>query len=50
MVAVDVDEDMCDKQEPSYHFALCGKAFAVIIEHFPQLLQKVQIWPHIGAL
>uniref|UniRef100_H3CQX4 ATPase 13A3 n=1 Tax=Tetraodon nigroviridis TaxID=99883 RepID=H3CQX4_TETNG len=40
-VAVDVSEDLCDKQEPNYHFALCGKAFAVILEHFPQLLQKL---------
>lgn len=41
MVAVDVDEDKCGKQEPSYHFAMSGKAFAVTVEHFPQLLQKV---------
>lgn len=24
-----------------YHFALNGRAFAVITEHFPQLIQKV---------
>uniref|UniRef100_H2RPP3 Polyamine-transporting ATPase 13A3 n=1 Tax=Takifugu rubripes TaxID=31033 RepID=H2RPP3_TAKRU len=28
-------------QEPSFHFAVSGKAFAVITEHFPQLLQKL---------
>lgn len=42
MVAVHVDEGLFDKQEPSFHFAVSGKAFAVIIEHFPQLLQKVE--------
>eukprot|EP00066_Takifugu_rubripes_P025642 XP_011614908.1 PREDICTED: probable cation-transporting ATPase 13A3 isoform X1 [Takifugu rubripes] len=41
MVAVHVDEGLFDKQEPSFHFAVSGKAFAVITEHFPQLLQKL---------
>lgn len=45
MVAVHVDEGLFDKQEPSFHFAVSGKAFAVITEHFPQLLQKVQTRP-----
>lgn len=44
-VAVHVDEDVFDKQEPSFHFAVNGKAFTVITEHFPQLLQKVQTQP-----
>ncbi|XP_041659728.1 probable cation-transporting ATPase 13A3 [Cheilinus undulatus] len=39
------EEDECDKQvthpERSYHFALSGKAFAVIMEHFPHLIQKL---------
>ena len=29
-------------QEQSYHFAVSGKAFAVITEHFPHLVQKVK--------
>lgn len=29
------------QQEQSYHFAVTGKAFAVITEHFPQLVQKL---------
>lgn len=41
-VAVRVSEDVFDRQEPSFHFAVNGKAFTVITEHFPQLLQKVQ--------
>uniref|UniRef100_A0A8C4DQH4 Polyamine-transporting ATPase 13A3 n=1 Tax=Dicentrarchus labrax TaxID=13489 RepID=A0A8C4DQH4_DICLA len=28
-------------QEQSYHFAVSGRAFAVITEHFPQLVQKL---------
>uniref|UniRef100_A0A7N6ADY4 Polyamine-transporting ATPase 13A2 n=1 Tax=Anabas testudineus TaxID=64144 RepID=A0A7N6ADY4_ANATE len=28
-------------QEQSYHFAVSGRAFAVIMEHFPQLVQKL---------
>uniref|UniRef100_A0A3Q2VC59 Polyamine-transporting ATPase 13A3 n=1 Tax=Haplochromis burtoni TaxID=8153 RepID=A0A3Q2VC59_HAPBU len=28
-------------QEQSYHFAVSGKAFAVIIEYFPQLVKKL---------
>ncbi|CAF97576.1 unnamed protein product, partial [Tetraodon nigroviridis] len=47
---LNVSEDLCDKQEPNYHFALCGKAFAVILEHFPQLLQKVEMRPHIARV
>lgn len=45
VVAVDVEEDVCDHQEPNYHFAVSGKAFAVINEHFPLLLKKVQTQP-----
>ncbi|TMS10115.1 putative cation-transporting ATPase 13A3 [Larimichthys crocea] len=29
------------QQEQSYHFAVNGKTFAVITEHFPQLIQKL---------
>uniref|UniRef100_I3JWX4 Polyamine-transporting ATPase 13A3 n=1 Tax=Oreochromis niloticus TaxID=8128 RepID=I3JWX4_ORENI len=29
------------QQEQSYHFAVSGKAFAVILEYFPQLVQKL---------
>ncbi|KAG8014015.1 putative cation-transporting ATPase 13A3 [Nibea albiflora] len=29
------------QQEQSYHFAVSGRAFAVITEHFPQLIQKL---------
>lgn len=29
------------QQDGSYHFAVSGRAFAVIVEHFPQLVQKV---------
>ncbi|XP_040910771.1 probable cation-transporting ATPase 13A3 isoform X2 [Toxotes jaculatrix] len=44
-VEINLEEEMCDKQqtlqEQSYHFAVSGKAFAVIMEHFPQLVQKL---------
>lgn len=30
-------------QEQTYHFAVSGRAFAVITEHFPQLVPKVQV-------
>lgn len=47
MVAVNLgEEELYDEQdaqqEQSYHFAMCGRSFAVINEHFPQLVQKVQ--------
>lgn len=45
MVAVHVDEGLFDTREPGFHFAVSGKAFAVITEHFPQLLQKVRTGP-----
>lgn len=45
MVAIHVDEGLFDTREPSFHFAVSGKAFAVITEHFPQLLQKVRTPP-----
>ncbi|XP_019114526.2 probable cation-transporting ATPase 13A3 isoform X2 [Larimichthys crocea] len=39
------EEEAYDKQvtqqEQSYHFAVNGKTFAVITEHFPQLIQKL---------
>ncbi len=30
------------KTQEQYHFAMSGKSFAVITEHFQDLLQKVQ--------
>lgn len=37
--------DVCDvddtKTQELYHFAMNGKSFAVIEEHFPDMLQKV---------
>lgn len=44
-VAINLEEDVCyqrDTREQNYHFALSGRAFAVIMEHFPHLVQKVQ--------
>uniref|UniRef100_A0A671XJV7 Polyamine-transporting ATPase 13A3 n=1 Tax=Sparus aurata TaxID=8175 RepID=A0A671XJV7_SPAAU len=39
------EEKVCDRQvalqEQSYHFAVSGRSFAVITEHFPQLIQKL---------
>uniref|UniRef100_A0A3P9JAQ1 Polyamine-transporting ATPase 13A3 n=1 Tax=Oryzias latipes TaxID=8090 RepID=A0A3P9JAQ1_ORYLA len=38
-------EDMCEADEPKskeqYHFAMNGKSFATILEHFPDMLQKL---------
>lgn len=40
-------EDMCDvddhKSQSLYHFAMNGKSFGVIEEHFPDMLQKVRV-------
>uniref|UniRef100_A0A8C7YDD8 Polyamine-transporting ATPase 13A3 n=1 Tax=Oryzias sinensis TaxID=183150 RepID=A0A8C7YDD8_9TELE len=37
--------DVCDADEPKskeqYHFAMNGKSFATILEHFPDMLQKL---------
>lgn len=45
MVAINVEDEVEDKRpeelEQTYHFAMTGRAFAVITEHFPQLVQKV---------
>uniref|UniRef100_A0AAQ5WYM8 Polyamine-transporting ATPase 13A3 n=1 Tax=Amphiprion ocellaris TaxID=80972 RepID=A0AAQ5WYM8_AMPOC len=42
---INLEEIMYDGQvsqpEQSYHFAVSGRAFAVITEHFPQLVQKL---------
>lgn len=39
-------DDVCHIDEPKkqelYHFAMNGKSFAVISEHFPDMLQKVR--------
>ncbi|XP_018532713.1 polyamine-transporting ATPase 13A3 isoform X2 [Lates calcarifer] len=44
-VEINLEEGMYDKkqtlQEQSYHFAVSGRAFAVITEHFPHLVQKL---------
>ncbi|XP_076600171.1 polyamine-transporting ATPase 13A3-like [Chaetodon auriga] len=44
-VEINLEEETYDKpvtqQEQSYHFAVNGRAFAVITEHFPQLVQKL---------
>ncbi|KAF6734313.1 putative cation-transporting ATPase 13A3 [Oryzias melastigma] len=36
-------EDVCDEPKPreQYHFAMNGKSFATIAEHFPDMLQKL---------
>uniref|UniRef100_A0A8D3C513 Polyamine-transporting ATPase 13A3 n=1 Tax=Scophthalmus maximus TaxID=52904 RepID=A0A8D3C513_SCOMX len=42
---INLEEGVSDKrqtlQEQSYHFAMSGKAFAVITDHFPHLIQKL---------
>lgn len=46
IVEIELDEGTWDgevSQEQSYHFAVSGKAFAVIIEYFPQLVKKVPV-------
>lgn len=39
-------EDVCHIDDPKsqelYHFAMNGKSFAIIDEHFPDMLQKVR--------
>ncbi|GLD45651.1 probable cation-transporting ATPase 13A3 isoform X1 [Lates japonicus] len=44
-VEINLEEGMYDKQqtlqEQSYHFAVSGRAFAVITEYFPHLVQKL---------
>lgn len=37
-----VYDEQLTQQDQSYHFALSGRAFAVITEYFPQLVQKVR--------
>ncbi|XP_029931179.1 probable cation-transporting ATPase 13A3 isoform X2 [Myripristis murdjan] len=44
VVEIQLEDGVCgeqDQQDQSYHFAVSGKAFAVITEHFPQLIQKL---------
>lgn len=45
MVVINMEDEVEDKRpderEQTYHFAMSGRAFAVITEHFPQLVQKV---------
>ncbi|XP_076000643.1 polyamine-transporting ATPase 13A3-like [Genypterus blacodes] len=44
-VDINLEEEEHDRYLPhhnqSYHFAVSGKAFAVIVKHFPQLVQKL---------
>ncbi|XP_049454947.1 polyamine-transporting ATPase 13A3-like isoform X2 [Epinephelus fuscoguttatus] len=44
-VEINLEDGLYDKhmtqQEQTYHFAVSGRAFAVITEHFPQLVQKL---------
>ncbi|KAM8727786.1 polyamine-transporting ATPase 13A3-like isoform 2-T3 [Acanthopagrus schlegelii] len=44
-IHLEEEEEVCDRQvalqEQSYHFAVSGRSFAVITEHFPQLIQKL---------
>ncbi|KAL6104281.1 atp13a3 [Pungitius sinensis] len=44
-VEINLEDAISDKRvaqpEQNYHFAVTGKAFAVITEHFPQLVQKL---------
>ncbi|XP_029381134.1 probable cation-transporting ATPase 13A3 isoform X2 [Echeneis naucrates] len=46
-VEINVEEGMCNEQQPpqeqSYHFAMSGRAFAVITEYFPQLIPKLAL-------
>uniref|UniRef100_A0A3B4U992 Polyamine-transporting ATPase 13A3 n=1 Tax=Seriola dumerili TaxID=41447 RepID=A0A3B4U992_SERDU len=52
-VEINLEEGMCDKrealQEQSYHFAVSGRAFAVIAEHFPQLVPKLVLRASVFA-
>ncbi|KAM8850921.1 polyamine-transporting ATPase 13A3-like isoform 5-T5 [Spinachia spinachia] len=44
-VEINLEDAVLDKrvtqQEQNYHFAVTGRAFAVLTEHFPQLVQKL---------
>ncbi|KAM3866042.1 polyamine-transporting ATPase 13A3-like [Diretmus argenteus] len=41
-VEIKLEEEVHDEQQDqSYHFAMSGRTFAVITEHFPQLVQKL---------
>uniref|UniRef100_A0A3Q3XDB8 Polyamine-transporting ATPase 13A3 n=1 Tax=Mola mola TaxID=94237 RepID=A0A3Q3XDB8_MOLML len=42
-VRVKLYDEQDAQQEQSYHFAMCGRSFAVITEHFPQLVQKLAL-------
>ncbi|KAK5859455.1 hypothetical protein PBY51_021010 [Eleginops maclovinus] len=42
-VEINLQDGAYEQQEQSYHFAVTGRAFAVITEHFPQLLQKLAL-------
>ncbi|XP_077414643.1 polyamine-transporting ATPase 13A3-like isoform X2 [Vanacampus margaritifer] len=35
------DDGLQSEEDPGYHFAVSGRAFYVITEHFPQLVQKL---------
>nr|XP_020442430.1 probable cation-transporting ATPase 13A3 isoform X2 [Monopterus albus] len=46
-VEIDLGKGIYEKQqtpqEQNYHFAVSGRAFSVITEHFPQLVQKLML-------
>ena len=43
-----VHESLEDLQVTKYHFAMNGKSFAVILEHFQDLVPKVSIILEFG--
>ncbi|XP_042354319.1 polyamine-transporting ATPase 13A3-like isoform X4 [Plectropomus leopardus] len=52
-VEINLEDGLHDKhvtqQEQSYHFAVSGRAFAVITEHFPQLVHKLVLGATVFA-
>lgn len=52
-VEIHLGEGLCDEQltqqDHGYHFAVSGRAFAVITEHFPHLVQKVTRYNRAGS-
>lgn len=41
-VGINVGDNHEEQRQEKYHFAMSGKSFAVITEHFQDLLQKVR--------
>ncbi|XP_059200492.1 polyamine-transporting ATPase 13A3-like isoform X1 [Centropristis striata] len=52
-VEINLEDGIYDKQvtqqEQSYHFAVTGRAFAVITEHFPELVPKIALRASVFA-